>query len=140
MTSGVTKGRKHFIARRSGLFIGLLLLAPTLLGQNGDDAAALNREVERLYAAGKYSEAIPLAEHALVLTEKALGPDHQTIAASLNNLAGQYDSQGAYAKAEPLYQRALAIDEKVLGPDEPTSPLLLTTSASYTLCTPFVLR
>ena len=53
-------------------------------------------------------------------TEKALGPDHPSVATTLNNLAGLYNTQGHYAKAEPLYKRALSIEEKALGPDHPS--------------------
>ncbi len=51
--------------------------------------------------------------------EKALGPEHPSVAASLNNMASLYNAQGKYAEAEPLYKRALPIDEKALGPDHP---------------------
>jgi len=84
-----------------------------------EDPAALNAEVVKLYQAGKYAEAIPLAQRALAIQEKALGPEHPAVATSLNNLAALHNSMGAYAKAEPLYQRALAIDEKALGPEHP---------------------
>ena len=68
---------------------------------------------------GKYSDAEPLYQRALVIKEKALGPDHPDTALSLNNLASLYDNQGKYSDAEPLYQRALVIREKALGPDHP---------------------
>ena len=72
-----------------------------------------------LSSAGKGREAIPLAERAVALYEKALGPDHPGVDNSVNILAGLYWDQGAYAKAEPLYVRSLAIREKALGPDHP---------------------
>ena len=83
------------------------------------EAEALNQQVVDLYARGRYEEAIPRAERALVIREKALGPEHPQTAASLNNLALLYQDAGAYGKAEPLYQRALAITEKALGPEHP---------------------
>ena len=58
-----------------------------------------------------------LCQRALASDEKALGPEHPSVAIRLNNLALLYDEQGKYSAAEPLYQRALAIDEKALGPD-----------------------
>jgi tetratricopeptide (TPR) repeat protein/CHAT domain-containing protein len=82
-----------------------------------DEAAALQTKVEELYDAGKYADAIPLAQRALAIREKALGPDHPDVATSLYNLANLYHSQGRYAEAEPLYQRSLAIREKALGRD-----------------------
>ncbi len=52
--------------------------------------------------------------------EKALGPDHPSVATNLNNLAVLYRAHGKYAEAEPLYKRALAIVEKGLGPEHPS--------------------
>ncbi|MFM7327028.1 MAG: tetratricopeptide repeat protein, partial [Nodosilinea sp.] len=84
-----------------------------------EQANQLNQQVIELYQAGRYSEAVPLAERALAIREQALGPDHPDTATSLNNLALLYESMGRYEEAEPLYQRALAIYEKALGPDHP---------------------
>jgi CHAT domain-containing protein/Flp pilus assembly protein TadD len=89
----------------------------------------LNDEVARLYGKGKYDEAIPLAEQALAIYEKNLGPDHPQVATSLDSLAELYWAKGDYAKAEPLYQRALAIKEKALGPEHPNVANSLNTLA-----------
>jgi tetratricopeptide (TPR) repeat protein len=62
---------------------------------------------------------MPLAQRALAIREKTLGPDHRDVATSLQNLALLYDGQGRYADAEPLNRRAQAIWEKALGPDHP---------------------
>jgi Flp pilus assembly protein TadD len=80
-----------------------------------DEAAALNAKIVELYRAGKFSEAIPMAQRALAIRENALGPSHPYVAQSLNNLAGLYHSQGRYADAEPLFKRSLAIRENALG-------------------------
>ncbi|MGC1295090.1 MAG: tetratricopeptide repeat protein, partial [Alloacidobacterium sp.] len=61
----------------------------------------------------------PLFRRALAIDEKALGPNHPTVALDLNNLAMLLKEDKNYAAAEPLYRRALAIDEKALGPDHP---------------------
>ena len=82
-------------------------------------ADELNKKVIELYQAGKFADAVPLAQRALAIREKALGPDHPDVALALNNLAELYRNQGRYAEAEPLYKRALAIEEKALGPDHP---------------------
>jgi CHAT domain-containing protein len=79
----------------------------------------LNKRVIELYRAGKFAEAIPLAQQALAIDEKALGPDHPDVATGLNNLAELYRNQGRYVEAETLLKRALAIYEKALGPDHP---------------------
>src|SRR5215831_1119233 len=83
------------------------------------EALKLHTESQRLSRAGKYDESRPMAERALELREKALGPEHPDVAQSLNNLANLYSLKGDNAKAEPLFQRALAIFEKALGPKHP---------------------
>jgi CHAT domain-containing protein/Tfp pilus assembly protein PilF len=80
-----------------------------------DRAKRLNEVVNKLYGEGKFREAIPLAEQALRLREKALGLAHPDVAECLVNLADLYRKQDAYGRAEPLYVRALEIREKALG-------------------------
>jgi CHAT domain-containing protein/Flp pilus assembly protein TadD len=97
---------------------------PAALGQSSSiwdtvDAAALNQQVTQLYNQGRYSEAIPLAQRALAILEKARGPDHPDVANSLNNLARLYSAQGRYFDAELFHKRSLAILEKAFGPDHP---------------------
>ncbi|MGH9936961.1 MAG: tetratricopeptide repeat protein, partial [Blastocatellia bacterium] len=79
-------------------------------------ALGLYNEAENLLRGGKYDEAIPLAERAFALREKALGPNHPDIANSLYNLALLYYAKGNYAKAETFHLRALGIREKALSP------------------------
>ena len=93
--------------------------------QENDDAEALNAEVERLYEAGRYDEAIPLAVRALAISEKVLGPEHPQVALSLNNLARLYWAKGDYVRAGPLFERALANRDKVHGPEPPVGPSTL---------------
>ena len=78
---------------------------------------ALEAEISRLYQAGKYAEAVPLAENFLAIREKVLGSEHPAIASNLNALAGLYMALGRYDDAEPLYNRSLAIRVKALGPE-----------------------
>src|SRR5215470_8348674 len=66
------------------------------------EARKLVSECVRLRSAGKYDLALPLAERALAITEKALGKDHPSTAKNINDLAKLYHSQGKYAVAEPL--------------------------------------
>ena len=87
--------------------------------QGLDEATAVTQKAIQLYDQGRYSEAIPLAQRALAIREKALGPYHPDVAVSLNYLALLYDKQGRYADAESLYKRSLGIREKALGPDHP---------------------
>src|SRR6516225_139937 len=101
-------------------FIGFLLAVPhAAFAQGLAEAAALNQQVVQLYNQRRYSEAMPLAQRALAIQEKALGPNHPSVAVSLNNLAELYQAEGRYAEAEPLYKRSLAIREKALGPVHP---------------------
>jgi CHAT domain-containing protein/Flp pilus assembly protein TadD len=79
----------------------------------------LNQQVLQLVKEGQYSQAIPIAERSLAITEKLLGKEHPLVAISLNNLAILYREQGNYQKAEPLFVRSLAIREKVLGKEHP---------------------
>ncbi|MDI1478932.1 CHAT domain-containing tetratricopeptide repeat protein [Polyangium sp. y55x31] len=83
------------------------------------EAEQLNQQVNQLYGAGKFGEAIPLAERALAIGENAFGPNHPIVATGLNNLAAMYDAVGDYAKAEPLFQRAVGIYERLQGPEHP---------------------
>ena len=80
-------------------------------------ATALNNLAELYRRQGKYVEAEPLYKRALVIREKALGPNHPDVAQSLNNLALVYSK--VYTEAEPLLKRALVIREKALGSEHP---------------------
>jgi tetratricopeptide (TPR) repeat protein len=108
---------------RIGFILAAMLLVVSFTGvpaiAQQDEAAALHKRVLELYQAGKFSEAIPLAERVLAIREKAFGPDHPEIATVLNSLAVLYTAQGRYAEAEPLLKRSLAIREKVLGSGQP---------------------
>ena len=79
-----------------------------------EQALKINAEIVKLFNAGRYADAIPLAQRELAIYEKALGPNHPDVLTSLNTLAFFYEKQGRYADAEPLYQRAAAIREKEL--------------------------
>jgi tetratricopeptide (TPR) repeat protein len=83
------------------------------------EAEALDDEVRRLYQAGKYAEAVPVARRALESREQALGPEHPATALSLNNLGVLLQAMGDLAGALPYYEHALSIDEKTLGPQHP---------------------
>ena len=89
------------------------------------EAERLTRGADKLREEGTYDAALPLAERALTLREKALGPDHPDVATSLNTLAVLYIAKGDYARAEPLALRGLAIREKALGPDHPAVAISL---------------
>ena len=120
---------------RLAVALGLALAAcmgtaPSSAQKN--DAVARSAEIAGLSRAGKYSQAVPLAQRLLADMERAHGPDHRDVAAALNNLAQLYGSEGRDAEAEPLYKRALAIQEKVSGLDSPeVAPELNNLAALY---------
>ena len=111
------------------------------------EAKELNGRVMQLYGAGRYDEALPLAERALAIREKAFGGEHAAVAQSLNHLAMLHEAKGDYARAEPLYQRALAMREKLHGPEHPEVAAMLNNLAGlyyvkgdYTRAEPFYQR
>jgi tetratricopeptide (TPR) repeat protein len=99
------------------LTMNVLVSAPSFAQQ--DQAAALDRKINELEGAGKYAEAIPLAQRLLAIQEQAHGRSHRDVATALNILGLLYDGLRRFAEAEPLFKRALAIYEKVSGPDSP---------------------
>ena len=90
-----------------------------------EEARLLAEEAQKLKNGGKYDAALPLAERALALREKMLGPEHLEVANALHLLALILDDKHDYAKAESPNLRALAIREKALGPDHPDVALSL---------------
>ena len=77
--------------------------------------SAQTEKIIELERAGKFSEAMALAQKTLADAEKTRGPVHGDVAAALNNLGQVYGSLGQDSEAEPLYKRALAIFEKTGG-------------------------
>jgi tetratricopeptide (TPR) repeat protein len=101
------------------------LRAATETDRAVQEASRLGKEAEGLRVAGKYDQALPLAERSLAIREKVLGTNHVDVAESLNNLAAIYDDKGDYSKAEPLYKSALEIREKALGSEHADVALYL---------------
>ncbi len=91
--------------------------------QTGDEASLqqankIFQEANQLWRAGKLKDAFPLAEQALRMREKVLGPDHPDIAQALNLLGTLYlQTKGDIPGAQALHQRALKIRETALGPN-----------------------
>ena len=84
-----------------------------------EEVKRLVEEVNKLRAAAKYAEAIPLGERLLELVEKEFGPENLAVANVINGLAELYRASGNVGRAEPLFQRALAMRQKLLGPEHP---------------------
>lgn len=105
--------------RRLTLVAGLALalaasLATPGLAQKGD-LSAQSARINALRSAGKYPEALPLAQAMVANLEKT--NNSRDLAAALNNLAQIYADQGRDDQAEPLYKRAIALMEKGAGLD-----------------------
>jgi CHAT domain-containing protein/Tfp pilus assembly protein PilF len=93
----------------------LALLASACLGtpSSAQGLAAQSARIAELGRAGKYAEAIPLAQAMLADQEKR--PPTKDLAGAINNLAQLYGDVGRDAEAEPMFKRSLAIMEKVVG-------------------------
>ncbi|MDL9998315.1 tetratricopeptide repeat-containing protein [Variovorax sp. J22P240] len=100
-------------------FVLLAALPVAVCAQSELTTAKLISQVQELYSAGRYQEAIPFAQRLLTIQEKALGAEHPDTVKSLNNLAVLYQKTGDLSRAEWLFSRVLAIREKTLGPNHP---------------------
>src|SRR5262249_4676039 len=74
----------HFVA---GFVLAVVISLSALAAAETGGEAGLDARVVELYRMGRISEAIPLAERGLEISEEALGPDHPDVARSLDNLA-----------------------------------------------------
>lgn len=113
----------------------LALLASTCLSapssaQKGETAAAVSVKINELSRAGKYAEAVAMAQGQLDALEKKYGPAHRDVGTALNNLAQLYGSQGRDGEAEPLFKRAIAILEKSAGSESPENAAALNNLAA----------
>jgi len=122
--------RSHKRALTSIASLVATLIALSLNAQNAQNTVesqieSLNAQVAEFNRAGRYTEAVPIAQRALELAQSRLGPDHPKTATELNNLALLYKSEGEYEKALPVFQRALTIAEEAIGPDHPDTATIL---------------
>ena len=75
-------------------------------------------QVNVLTSEGRYTEAIPLAERMVELTEEKFGSEHIEVAAKLNDLGRLYFRQGQdIGKSIVVVKRALMIYQKAYGPN-----------------------
>jgi tetratricopeptide (TPR) repeat protein len=102
---------------------GRTLLAQVETTSGRDSLAAaelLDLIVESLWRGKvKLPEAREIAERAIAIKEKLLGPDHPGVAASLNHLGNVLIAREEYAGAKAAFERSLAVREKALGPNDP---------------------
>src|SRR5215467_8131528 len=87
--------------------LGVLLMAGAMSpgsarAESDAELKALNQRAIELHRAGKYREAIPLAERYAEAMKARHGPDHPEYAIALNNLAAFLEDAGRASEAEPL--------------------------------------
>ncbi|WP_170991554.1 CHAT domain-containing tetratricopeptide repeat protein [Bradyrhizobium elkanii] len=80
---------------------------------------ALDRRAAQHYAAGRYADALPLAQQYAELVSRRDGADSPQYASAIWHVALLYRALGEFSEAEPLYVRALEIDEAALDPEHP---------------------
>ncbi|QIP06304.1 CHAT domain-containing tetratricopeptide repeat protein [Bradyrhizobium symbiodeficiens] len=120
--------------RRLALAAGLALAITTSLAAPGlaqkGDLSAQSARINALRSAGKYSEALPLAQAMVTSLENT--SNNRDLAAALNNLGQIQADQGHDDQAEPLYKRAIALMEKGTGQGTvEIAPLLNNLAALY---------
>jgi CHAT domain-containing protein len=121
---------RHRLALAAGLVLVITasFAAPGLAQKS--DLSAQSARINALRTAGKYSEALPLAEAMVASLEKT--GNNRNLAAALNNLAQIHADQGRDDQAEPLYTRAIALMEKGTGQGSvEIAPLLNNLAALY---------
>src|SRR5947209_14790685 len=82
-------------------------------------------KVTELYFAGKYDEALPLAEGLVGELERAGETESPLMGKALNRVGGIYHGKGDYAKAEAYFLRARSVLEKAVGADHPALLMVL---------------
>ncbi|GLH80816.1 hypothetical protein SSBR45G_57250 [Bradyrhizobium sp. SSBR45G] len=111
----------------AAILAGSALLHPALATA---DLAAESGRIIALSRAGKYREALPLAQ-AMVASLEATS-NKRDLAAALTNLGQALASLGRDAEAEPNYKRAVALYETALGLDSvEIAPALNNLAALY---------
>ncbi|HEV7746211.1 MAG TPA: TonB family protein [Pyrinomonadaceae bacterium] len=76
------------------------------------EESQLNASLVELYKAGKFDEALLVANRLLELREKILGPDDPGVGRALSNLAEIYRAKNKHDEAQRLYARSLGIFER----------------------------
>ncbi|MDC3952976.1 CHAT domain-containing protein [Polyangium jinanense] len=82
------------------------------------DDEKIEKDVEALYGAGKYGEALAAAQKLVALREQKYGKEHPKTGSALSDLGGMYLATGDYPKAEGFLRRAVEILEASKAPDE----------------------
>lgn len=109
------------LSRLIALLLALLAIAamPPVVAQQTTDLNVLFRQVEALRQAGRFREAVPLAEQLVKGAIAQVGPEQPGTASMLNTLGIVYGGAHRWREAEGAYRRSLAIWEKVAGANHP---------------------
>lgn len=75
-------------------------------------SSSLGNLAQLRYQQRDLDDAEALFRRSIVLREKAVGPDHVSVAQPLNNLAALHVARGEHAEAQALLTRALRVVEK----------------------------
>src|SRR5262249_15026308 len=112
----MSDGPTHYFLVASVLAIALLtgISTDSAVAQQRD-IGALNKQYDQLMAAGKYSEALSVAEKLEVLIKARSGANSAAYAAVLCFQASVHSVEGRYGKAEELFKRASTIMERPPG-------------------------
>jgi hypothetical protein len=89
------------------LWLALVMSGCLSAPSSAGEVAALGAKIAELSRAGKYSEAVPLAQGQLESLERKYGPFNSDVAGALNNLATLYEKQDRHADSEPLFKRGI---------------------------------
>jgi len=95
------------------LFVLFITASVQVLAQTWEE---LNQQIQILNNRGEYEKALPLAEKALVESQKnPVGKEHPNYAISSFNLAKLYSEAGRYAEAEFLFNESKNLIARYLG-------------------------
>ena len=83
------------------------------------EANQLHVQVQRLFAEGKFADALPLAQRKVELWENMRGGQSAEVASCLLWVGQIQDELSQYADAEKTFQNALQIELAIFGPDSP---------------------
>jgi tetratricopeptide (TPR) repeat protein len=103
---------------RAESFVPRATAALARLGDNPAIEAELERSIGALaFRKGDTDAALAHADKAVVLAERAHGPEHLDVARMINGLAVIVLTRGDTARAIPLLEHTVQIFEKLLGPN-----------------------
>ncbi len=88
--------------------------------QEAKEAEQLNAQVLKLYQAGKFSEALPLAERSAALHDRIFGSKNEQTAGALRNLAEVHLAKKNKKESEVIYDQYLNVLGNALGETNPT--------------------